>query len=152
MRKEQFALFKPLVAGLRKDSVLSLLYNVWTYVRRLILLYVAMFMADLPNFQVAIFTGMSIFSMIYLLQSVPHKSSEEFKLALVNESFTLMIGYLFMAINGVCTRVEQYMAVDTVITRMLYVNWAINGLVLLTATYRSFKIKWHKCTYKRAMA
>ena len=45
LNKSDFEMYSPLVEGLRKDSILALLYNVWTVARRLILLYVAMFLA-----------------------------------------------------------------------------------------------------------
>ena len=54
-----------------------------------------------------------------------------------------------MVINGVCTRVEQYMAVDAAITNTLYVNWTINAVVLVMASFRAIKLKWRKCMYNR---
>ena len=46
IKKEHFNLYTSLISELRKDSTLALLYNVWTIIRRIVLLYVAMFLAS----------------------------------------------------------------------------------------------------------
>ena len=100
--REDFALYNSLMNELRKDSYWALLHNVWTLLRRLILLYVAMFLASHAWFQVLIFTAMSIFSLVYLLETHPFKAKKENNLSFFNEWVTLGISYLFMVINGAC--------------------------------------------------
>ena len=46
LTKKDFKLYKSLMSGLRKDSSLSLAINFFTMARRLVLLYVAMFVAQ----------------------------------------------------------------------------------------------------------
>ena len=43
------------------------------------------------------------------------------------------------------------MAVDAAITNTLYVNWTINAVVLVLASFRAIKLKWRKCVYNRNM-
>ena len=45
IEKKDFRLYKPFIANLRKKSYLSLMYYFFNISRRLILLYIAMFLA-----------------------------------------------------------------------------------------------------------
>ena len=92
--------------GLRKESRLSLWVNFFEIVRRLVLLYVAMFLASYAWFQIIVFMSFSLISMIYLGYTKPYKVWYENKLYLFNESCTLFVSYLVMGLVGVSGAIE----------------------------------------------
>ena len=85
IEKSQFRIYKPLYAGMRKTSLLSLLSNFFTMVRRLILLYIAMFMEEQSWLQVGMFTMLSFASLVYLGYTRPYKSRQQNRLNIFNE-------------------------------------------------------------------
>ena len=72
-----FWLYKPIFEGLRKKSRLSLMSNFFRKIRRLTLLYFAMFMADYSWLQVMVFTALSVAFIAYLGFTHPLKSQRE---------------------------------------------------------------------------
>ena len=76
--------------------------NFFVMVRRLILLYIAMFMAYYSWLQVMIFTSLSVMFIAYLGFTHPFKSKKENNLNLFNEAITSLVAYQVMVLNGLC--------------------------------------------------
>lgn len=72
VKKSHFKLLKPLYEGLRKGTHMSLMVNFFEMIRRLILLYVAMFLIDKAWIQVIIFMTLSLMSLLYSSHSCPY--------------------------------------------------------------------------------
>ena len=73
LTKKDFKIYKSLMSGLRKDSILSLAINFFTIVRRLILLYVAMFLGHYAWLQIMVFVALSMVSSFNLAYTWPYK-------------------------------------------------------------------------------
>ena len=71
-------------------------------VRRLILLYSAMYMQDQVWFQVVMFASLSLMYLAYLVFTRPFKDGGENTMQIFNEYMTLTISYLVMVLNGLC--------------------------------------------------
>lgn len=78
----------------------SILNDFTVLIRRLILLYIAMFMADASWLQVGIFMILSCASLMYLGYTQPFKSRKQNLMSIFNEITALSVAYLVMVLNG----------------------------------------------------
>ena len=76
--------------------------NFFVMVRRLVLLYVAMFLAQNNWYQVILFMLMSLVSLAYIGYNHSFKAKQENYLFSFNEAITLVLAYLIMVLNGLC--------------------------------------------------
>ena len=124
---------------MRKTSLLSLLSNFFTMVRRLILLYIAMFLEEHSWLQVSVFTLLSLASLVYLGYTRPFKTRQQNRLNIFNEWCSLVIAYHVMVLNGMSHQVETFQDTGTLITNLLYFNWGVNALIILTMVCKEAK-------------
>ena len=85
LTKKDFKLYKMLYKGIRKESRLSLVINFALIVRRLIMLYVAMFLAQYAWLQIMLFVSLSLISQLHLVHTWPFKEKTENWLSIFNE-------------------------------------------------------------------
>ena len=126
--------------------------NFLVILRRLALLYIAMFLENQSWFQVILFTFFSVAFIIYLCYARPMNSRFKNNLSLFNEGITCIVAYLIMVLNGLCNQAAQYQHVGTFIVRILYVCWAVNALIILILMILGLKklcIKCHKNRCKK---
>jgi deoxyribodipyrimidine photolyase-like uncharacterized protein len=90
-----------LVGNLRRNSNLALFNIVFLNIRRLTMLYLAMFVTEMPWVQVISFTLMNLLAVAYLLHTKPFEDSFTNILNLGNELSSLFVSYCVMAINGI---------------------------------------------------
>ena len=148
MKKQDFKIYKPFFSSLRKNSRLSLMNNFFVMVRRLILLYMAMFMAYYSWLQVIVFTTLSVMFIAYLGFTHPFKSKKENSLNFFNEGITSLVAYQVMVLNGLCTGADQYQNVGHFIVAILYFCWGVNGLIIGLSMFFELKKRIKKCYYK----
>ena len=101
LRKEDFRIYKSLTNGLRKESSLSLAINFFTMVRRLVNLYMAMFLGQYAWLQITVFMAISLLSTLYLGYTWPYKKRVQNHLSMFNETAILIIAYLIMVLVGI---------------------------------------------------
>ena len=137
---KDFKIYKPLHEGLRQNSALYLMNNFIIIVYRLILLYSAMYMQDQVWFQVVLFASLCLMYLAYLVFARPFKDAGENTMQVFNVYCTLAISYLVMVLNGLCVESEQFEQVGTEITYLMYVNWSVNAIVILSITAINVKL------------
>ena len=76
-------------------------------IRRLILLYVAMFFNNQVWLQVSCFMVLSLASLLYLTGAMPYKKPSLQFIQIFNRAGTLFVAYFIMVVNGVCTGNKQ---------------------------------------------
>ena len=76
-------------------------------IRRLILLYIAMFFNDQVWLQVSCFMALSLASLLYLTGAMPYKKPSLQFIQIFNRAGTLFVAYFIMVVNGVCTGNKQ---------------------------------------------
>ena len=86
---------------------MSMMIDFFEIIRRLILLYVAMFMQWNSLFQVLIFMMLSLLSSLYLVHARPYKKKINNFLQVFNEIMTLVVSYLLMNVNGAVEDIER---------------------------------------------
>ena len=85
---------------------MSLSINFFMMFRRLVLLYVAMFLESYAWLQIIVFTSFSLSSNFYLAYTMPYKERLTNRISLFNELDTLLISYLVMVLVGLCDTVK----------------------------------------------
>ena len=71
-------------------------------IRRLVLLYMAMFVAQYSWLQVMTFSLLSLLYIAYLGYTHPNKSRKENMLGLFNEQITCIVAYEVIVLTGLC--------------------------------------------------
>ena len=99
--------FEPIVAGLKHHKQFGIFFTVGLVWRRIIMLFVAMFMDNYPIFQVLIFVGSSVFMLCFIGYQRPFISPKENRLELYNEFSILTVGILTMAHLGLIRDPEK---------------------------------------------
>lgn len=66
-----FSVYRSLTRGLRAESKLALMNGPVLFSRRIVLIYVAMFMHERPFAQMLIFQGLSLFSLLFVGYAQP---------------------------------------------------------------------------------
>ena len=122
--------------------------NFMILVRRLMLLYSAMYMQEHAWFQVVLFAFLSLLYLAYLTFTWPFKNMQENLMLIFNVYFTLTISYLVMVINGMVVTSYQFEQVGLEITFLMYFNWAVNVAVVLGINLVQMK-HWCKKLYKK---
>ena len=89
-----------LVADFRRDSIPALLGNFLILIRRLSLLYMAMFILDQAWLNVMFFMLQSLFFLIFVIIFRPYEEEFNNRLNMVNEAFSLFICYFILSLNG----------------------------------------------------
>lgn len=117
-------------------------------VRRLTLLYMAMFLAQYSWLQVSIFTVFSAMQIWYLGFTEPFKSRRGNSLQLFNEGITCLVSYQLMVLNGLCHRADQYQYVGDLVVYMLYLCWGVNGVIFVGSIIYELKRLVKKCCVK----
>ena len=93
INEAQFEKFAPLTENLRTDSLLAVYNNVLITVRRVLMLYLAMFILGHQWLQVLSFMVMNVVSMCFLLHAKPFDSKLMNNLSLFNEGMALVTSY-----------------------------------------------------------
>ena len=135
--------------------------NFFVMIRRLVLLYMAMFVAQYSWLQVMTFSLLSLLYIAYLGYTHPHKSRKENRLGLFNEQITCIVSYEVIVLTGLCNEATQYQSVGDLIVWTLYVCWGVNGVIigismiielrrLLRRWYRKIKNRFCKSNISKA--
>ena len=152
VKKEHFSSYKQLYRGKNRASKLALLSNLFMIVRRLVPVYVAMFLAEYPWLQVVIFAEVGLVYIIYLGFAKPYNSFTRNTLNLLNEGFISLVVYMMMLLNDQLTDFDQYMHVNQNIENLITLNWLVIActiiVTLLKDLCRFFKVCNAKLSFK----
>lgn len=99
IKLDSFLIYEPLVADLRKDSHAALFNNFIIMIRRLTLLFLAMFIVGHPFVQVLIFMLMNLFSLGFIITVMPYAVASNNYQNLLNEVISLLVSYFVVQIN-----------------------------------------------------
>ena len=113
------------------------LFNLWFILRRIIFLFVALFMEDYPYYQIVIFVWCSIVAQGYLLHAKPYSSQEQCTIETINEGMIYMLGIFSTAILAF-TDSQRELLGDTLVF-LIYIKVSFNFLMILKAVFDSLK-------------
>ena len=146
--KKQLAKYKPLVKNLRKDSKLSLLNNLIIMVRRLLLLYMAMFIYEMAWLQIMVFLILNFIMLMFLVLVRPYKEKLNNNLNTFNSAISILVVYFIMQINGASYYIDQKILIGQLIGNTIYISWVCNGLIILSAAFLELRFKLRKRYYE----
>ena len=128
MSKRSFELYAPLKSGLRRFSRLALFQNFLLIVRRMTLLYMAMFLPDKLWLQLIALLCCSLFTLNYQAYVRPFESYFFQILNKSNEEIMLQVVYL---VTCVAAFPDSSTEIGAIIVFYIFCSWLINGLVVL---------------------
>lgn len=142
-------IFKPLTENLRPNTKLALLSNLFTNIRRLTQLYMAMFVKDGVWLQTISFVAMNLLAVIYLLHTMPYKKPFNNYLNIMNELASLTVSYFILMINGLSQDPDEGVMMAEFINYTLFASWSMNLLLILSVLVKEIKYKARKWYFKK---
>ena len=144
--RTNFEMYKPLYSGFRDTSRLALMQNILLIVRRMALLYVAMFLPDKLFLQLITFLISSLLAISYNLHVRPFVSKFERRINLVNEYIMLTVIYFLICVASFQDSSHE---IGEMIVKVIWVSWVINGLVVLYLIVTEVYAKLRRCFLRR---
>ena len=140
-------IYEPILAGLKVHNRIGIFFTVCLIWRRIILLFVAMFLDDYAWIQVIVFVYCSLFMCCFVAYSWPFIKATANDVELFNELMIMIVGVLAMVYVGlVRTPLEGY-EVGEWMKRVIQSQIAINLALLI------YKLAWNaKLRIKRWIA
>lgn len=148
-----FRLYTPVYYGLRVTSRLALLQNLLLIIRRMALLYVAMFLPDLLWLQLLTLLCSSLLQLAYLFYVKPFESKFHDRLNKINEFIMLLVVY-----HVICVAVFQDSSFEAgyiiglFIVKLIWTSWLVNGLVVVYLVVAEIYKKLRRVYLKRVKA
>lgn len=131
IKEGQFEKYSPLVEDLRHDSLVSMFSNIFITVRRLLMLYLAMFIVKQQWSQVLSFMAMNLISLCFLVIAMPFENSLMNYVGLFNEGIALFISYLIAQMNDLKYDPKTTVHIGNLIVDAIYFSWLVNGFIVL---------------------
>ena len=149
--KEAYEKYEVLVSDFRKDSILAMLSNFLILVRRLSLLYMAMFILDKSWLNILFFMAQTLFFLVFVILVRPYKEDFNNNLNIFNESCSLIICYFILQMNGNSYTPEMQVAVGTILVQAIYTSWLCNGIIIGKAMFGELRRTCRKKCYDRKL-
>ena len=108
--------------------------------RRVALLYIAMFVVGYRAFTLHIFIALGFFSLIYEYIVQPHEEKKDNLLNILNAFFGLVISYGFIRIQDMRFDPDQNYEIGAFVVYLFYVLAALNILGLLIVSLNDIKL------------
>ena len=140
-KEDQFELYDPLVSDLRKDNRIALFSNFFIIIRRLLLLYTAMFIVGRPWIQTILFMVQNLASLVFLLAIFPYLDRFNNYLNLLNETVSLLVSYCIIQINDDRYTPDQKVILGDYIVNIIYFSWGMNFSIIAAAIVLELKDK-----------
>ena len=99
IKADQFVVFEPLVSDLRKDSRVAMFSSFFILIRRLTLLYMAMFVHEMQWLQVMTFMAQNLISVCFLIIVMPYEDKKNNYLNIFNEVLSVLVSYFIIVVN-----------------------------------------------------
>ena len=140
---DQFNKYQPLIDEVRSDSRIALSNNFFINIRRLTMLYMAMFVLGMGWLQVLAFMGLNFLSLCYLVTVSPYTDKSVNMLNTMNEAFSLLVSYFILSINGVSIDGEMNAVIGGFIVYSVYSSWiaTVATIVFFAGKEGVFKLR-----------
>ena len=117
-------------------------------IRRLLLLYTAMFIVGRPWVSILLFMTQNLASLAFLASIQPYLSRTNNYLNIINESVSLIVSYFIIQVGDERYSPEQNQKMGNYIVFVIYSSWAINlVIIMITQLFilcRKFKVYYYK--------
>ena len=120
---------------------MSLLNNFIIICRRLLLLYMSMFIFEMAWLQIIVFLILNLIMLNFLVIVRPYKERLNNNLNIFNSAISILVVYFIMQINGPSYYLEHKLLIGQFIGNTIYLSWIVNGIIILTAAFFELKHK-----------
>ena len=140
---DQFEKYQPLIDEVRTDSRIALSNNFFINIRRLTMLYMAMFVIGMSWLQVIVFMLLNFLSLCYLVTVRPYTDRSVNMLNTMNEAFSLLVSYFVLAINGISIDGQMNQVIGAFVVYSVYSSWVATVAVIVYSAAKEaiFKVK-----------
>ena len=136
------------MADLRKDSKLAMFSSFFINIRRISLLYMAMFVLGKGWLQVLSFMALNLLSACFLVYVMPYEEPYNNYLNIFNEFISLIVSYYICQINDLRYDPEVKNEIGLRTTETLYFSWASNFALIMFMILKHIYRKLRICYYK----
>ena len=133
---------------LRKDSRFAMFSSLFINIRRVTLLYMAMFILNRGWLQVLVFMSQNLFSTIFLLLVMPYEETFNNYLNIFNECISLLISYYITQNNDLRYDPMVKNEIGQRIKETLYFSWSCNFIFIMFMVLRQVFQKLRRYYYK----
>ena len=137
----QFEKYEGMLEGLKRTSRFALLYQLLLVARRILLLYVAMFVKETAWLHIVLFMSSNLLFLIYLCALEPFIVPLNNYWHIMNEITCLAIAYLVACVNNPQYGPIRNVKMGEFIVYILFTSWALNFLLMLLITASETKLK-----------
>ena len=93
--------------GLKKGSYGTMMYHPFFLLRRILLLYAAFMLSEMPAVQCLIFLVGSMISLTYMVAVQPFSEFKDNIFEIYNESIVMLMSYYYVSLTNMTLNVEQ---------------------------------------------
>ena len=115
---------------MRKESILALLNNSFLLLRRMTLLFLAMFVLEMQWLQVLVFMSLNVVSLVYIFSVWPFKDKSNNYLNIFNEFVNLVCSYWITQINDLRYEPLSAYSIGEKVQYTLYFSWSCNFIFI----------------------
>ena len=137
----QFAKYEGMIEGLKRSSRFALLYEFLLVTRRIVLLYMAMFVREKAWLHIMVFMATNLLFLIYLGALRPFIVPLSNQWQILNEITCILIAYFVACVNDPAFGPERNTVMGEIIVYILYASWGVNFLLVLLITAKETSLK-----------
>ena len=130
-----------MIEGLKRTSRGALLYEFLLVTRRILLLYMAMFVREMAWLHIQLFMATNLIFLIYLGALRPFISKLNNHWHIFNEVTCLLVAYFVVCVNDPTNGPTRNVVIGSLVIYILYASWAINLLFVLLLTSKETFLK-----------
>ena len=139
--KVQFKKFEGMIEGLKRTSHFALLYEFLLVARRILLLYMAMFVRDMAWMHIQLFMTTNVLFLIYLGSLKPFISQMNNYWHIFNEATCLAVAYFVFCVNNPSYGPTINVDIGSFVAYILYSSWGMNFLFVILITSKETFLK-----------
>ena len=133
--------YKPIMIGLLSHRYGATMDTPLRSVRRVVLMYMAMFIVGHQWLQALTFIQFNLLSVIFITTVMPYDQASKNLLTMFNETFCLLSAYFILALQDLRFDPEKQWSIGEAVIHILYTVAVMNGLVIVVKILRVVIVK-----------
>ena len=133
--------YMPIMIGLLSHRYGATMDTPLRSVRRVVLMYMAMFIVGHQWLQALTFIQFNLLSVIYVTSVMPYDQASKNFVTIFNETFCLLSAYFILALQDLRFDPEKQWSIGEAVIHILYTAAVMNGLVIVVKILREVIVK-----------
>ena len=139
--KSQFKKYKGMYQDIKQTSRFALLYEFLLVARRILLLYMAMFVREMAWLHILLFMTTNVIFLAYLGYFRPFISQMNNYWHIFNEITCLFVAYFVACVNNPSYGPTRNVMIGSFVQYILYTSWIMNFLFVLVIIVKGTTLK-----------